>query len=94
MAYLSAATRTRLLTELATVETQIENANTALTSLMSQEIESYRLDTGEGSQQARRVDVEKFERMISRLETKAEALRQRLSGRGIVNMNVRRLDDR
>jgi hypothetical protein len=92
MAHLSAATRTRLQADLATVVAQIDAANAALTSLVAKEIESYRLDTGEASQQAKRVDIEKLERLISRLEARADRIRQRLAGAGVVNLNVRRMD--
>jgi len=92
MAYLSATTRTRLQAELTTVEAQISAANTTMTSIVGKEIESYRLDTGEGSQQTKRLDIEKLERLISKLESKAERLRQRLAGAGVVNINVRRMD--
>jgi hypothetical protein len=90
MAYLSTATRIRLLAQLATIETQIENANATLTSLTTQEIESYTLNTGEASQSAKRWDGMKIEGLIRRLEIRAEHIRQRLAGLGVVNMNTRR----
>jgi len=92
MSYLSTATRTRLLAQLANLETQIENANAALTSTTTQEIESYTLNTGEGSQSAKRWDGMKLEQLIRRLGRRAEHIRQRLAGLGVTNMNVRRKD--
>jgi hypothetical protein len=93
MAYLDAATVTRLQAQLARLVLQIEAANTALDALATKEIESYSLDTGEGQQSAKRWDALKLDELISRLEVRAESIRQRLGGLGVVNMNVRRKED-
>lgn len=93
MGSMSTTTAARLQAQLARLEAQIEAANVVLDSLTTQEIESYRLDTGEGSQQAKRWDMAKIDSLISRLEQRAEHIRQRLTGLGCVSLNVRRKDD-
>jgi hypothetical protein len=90
MSTLSAATITRLRAQLARLEAQLEAANTALDNLAIQEIESYSLDTNEAKQSAKRWDALKLDELISRLEQRAEYIRQRLEGFGIMNLNVRR----
>jgi chromosome segregation ATPase len=92
MAYLAADTVTRLTAQLARLVTQIESANTALDALAAQEIESYSLDTNEAKQSAKRWDAEKFDTLIDRLERRAEHIRQRLAGMGVMNLNVRRTE--
>jgi chromosome segregation ATPase len=90
MATMSTAEATRLRARLARLEAQIENANTALDALTTQEIESYSLDTNEAKQSAKRWDAMKLDELIARLEIRAEHIRQRLTGLGVVNLNVRR----
>lgn len=93
MSALSTATKARLTAQLARLEAQIESANVALDSLATQEIESYTLNTGEGTQSAKRWDAMKLDALISRLEQRAEHTRQRLLGLGVIALNVRRKDD-
>ncbi len=87
---MSTATRTRLLAQLARIELQIEAANVALDDLVTKSVESYTFESGDGKQSAKRVDTSKFDQLISVLEQRAEHIRQRLGGLGLVNMNVRR----
>lgn len=93
MGWIATETRTRLLAQLARLEAQIEAASDTMDSLAAQEIESYRLDTGEGSQQAKRWDATRLDSLIARLERRAEHIRQRLAGMGVTTLNVRRKDD-
>lgn len=90
MAYLSTATHTRLVAQLARIEAQIAAADAAMLKLVAGEIESFSLNTGEGTQSSKRWDAGNILTLISRLEQYAESIRQRLNGKGIVNMNVRR----
>lgn len=90
MSTLTAETITRLQERLARLVSQIEAANDALDSLVSQEIESFTLNTGEGSQSSKRWEAAKLDNLIARLEKRAEHIRQRLSGLGVVNLNQRR----
>jgi hypothetical protein len=93
MAYLEAATVTRLTAQLARLEAQIELANTALDGIAAKEIESFSLDTNEGKQSAKRWDAAKLDTLIATLERRAEHIRQRLAGMGVMNLNVRRTED-
>lgn len=90
MSTLTAETITRLQERLARLEAQIESANDALDSLVTQEIESFTLNTGEGSQSSKRWEANKLDQLIARLEKRAEHIRQRLCGLGVVNFNMRR----
>jgi len=93
MSTLSAATVTRLEAQLERLEAQILAANETLDTLLTKDIESFSLDTNEAKQSAKRWDAAKLDDLIAKLEIRAEALRQRLAGLGLVNMNVRRKED-
>jgi hypothetical protein len=58
--------------------------------LSSQDINTYRLDTGEGSQLARRVKVENLMKLSDILMSKIDWLERRLTRSTIVTMQVRR----
>lgn len=90
--YMSATTYERLLAQLEKLESQIDLIDTTLDSLVTQEVESFSLNTGEASQTAKRWDAMKLDDLKRRLEIRAEHLRQRLAGYGVTNMNVRRKD--
>lgn len=53
-------------------------------------IKSFKFDSGEGSQSTTFRGPEEISREINRLETEINRLRRRLSGTGIVNLNLRR----
>ena len=90
MTCLSTATYTRLLAELQKLEDLYDLAVTTYESLLQEQIASYRLDTGEGSQQARRVKMSEVSREIEWISSRADNIRNRLNGRRIVNMTLRR----
>ena len=90
MGYMSTETRERLEDRLTVIEAQIDTANDTMDSLLSKINESYRFDSGEASQQAKRMNIEKLSDQIDILERRAQAIRNRLNGMGVLNLNVRR----
>ena len=72
---------------------QIAAANDTLDALVRQQIESFTLNTGEGSQSSKRWDMAHIEDSIAKWERRLESIRQRLSGLGVMNLNVRRKGD-
>ena len=52
--------------------------------------ESYKFDSGEGSQQLKYLSLKDMQDAIDRLEKEIDALGRKLNGTGIVNMNLRR----
>ena len=91
MAYLSATDRARIEAQIVTKTAQLDAANTALTAALANvEISSYKFESGEGSQSASRRKPAEIQESIRQLENQIDRLYNRLSGTGIVNMNLRR----
>jgi len=90
--YMSSTTIARLQARLTKLEDQIDLIDTTLDTMVTQDVESFALNTGEGSQTVRRYTAIELDDLRRRLETRAENIRQRLAGYGVVNMNVRRKD--
>lgn len=59
-------------------------------SLDNAEVESYRFDSGEGQQQAKRRSPLELQKLIDELESKRERIQRKLLGQGLVNMSLRR----
>lgn len=93
MAYLSQSTISRLQKQLATIEGQIDTANESMNKVLANDIQSFSFNSGEGSQSSTRWSVSQYESIISKLEKKAESIRQRLSGLGVTSLSVRRRDE-
>lgn len=91
MSYLPADERSRILAEIAAKEEQLTAANAAyLRALSGSDVQSYRFDSGEGSQSASRRKPKEIADEIEALEAGLSRLRRRLSGTGVVNLNLRR----
>ncbi len=54
------------------------------------EIESYKFDAGEGSQQVKRRKIAELANQIDRLEAQINGLERKLAGGGLINVNLRR----
>ena len=54
------------------------------------EVQSYKFDSGEGSQQTKRRAPEEIAKAIERLEKEIDSITSKLNGTGIVSMNLRR----
>lgn len=70
---------------------QLAIAEAAYERLLARDTESYRFDSGEGSQQAKSRKISDLADQIDRLESQIAALYRKLNGSGIVNMNLRRI---
>lgn len=84
------ALETRLRATLATKEALLVSAYATYSTLITENIESYKFDSNEGAQQARHLQIDKLKDQIDSLESEIDSLYRRLCGRGIVNLNLRR----
>ena len=77
------------------LQDRITKKETYLASLYSLQenfdsVESYRFDSGEGSQQTKFRSLSEVTREIQKLETQIDRLYRELQGHNIVNVNLRR----
>ncbi len=87
MATLSATQRTELETRKARLVTQLASLNDALENA-STEVDQYRFDSGEGSQQMKYRGLDEIQAAIDRTETKIRWIDERLAGAGLVNISL------
>lgn len=80
----------RLVAELEKLEELQALAIATYESLLEQEVASYRFDSGEGSQQARRVKMSELSREIEWISSRADNIRRKLAGNRVINMALRR----
>lgn len=90
MACLTSAERALIIAEIATKQEQLDEANIALLKLLKQTDESYKFDSNEGAQQAKRRKIKEYTDLIGWLEADIARLYRKLNCRNIVNMNLRR----
>lgn len=91
MSCITSAERARIVAQINTKQAQLEAANAAYTAALSNvEIQTFRFDSGEGSQSTTRRKPAEISSEITRLESELNRLYRRLDGGGIVNMNLRR----
>lgn len=90
MSCLSSARRAQIAARLTIKNSQLIAAYALLDKLLADSTQMYRFDSGEGSQQATSKKLTDVEKIISTLESEINRLETKLSGKGIVNMNMRR----
>lgn len=91
MAYLSPSQTARIQATLSIKEAQLSAAQAAyLKALESGDTESYLFDSREGKQSTTLRSPSVLSKEIRQLESEIERLYRRLSGTGLVNMNLRR----
>jgi len=91
MSYLSTTEKAQIAAQIAAKQAQLDAANTAyLAALSHSEVETYSFDSGEGKQMTKRRSPEELSREISLIESQINRLTNRLYGRGLINMNLRR----
>jgi len=86
----SPSRRVQLESRLASRNSQLLALETTYSSLLTQEIEQYNFNSGEGSQSTRRRRLDEIEKLISKIEADIDYITRTLNGTGVVNMRVRR----
>lgn len=82
--------KSRLRQQLARVQAQIASLNDSMDELSAQQVESYKFDSGEGSQQATRRKIAEIADLIDRLEAKEAHLINEINNMGLMSVAVRR----
>ena len=90
MSCLSSTVRTEKEAELARYVARLATYETALDSALDGGLDSYRFDSGEGSQQVKVLSIDKMEKSIGFLQSRINRLRGELRGTGIMTTNMRR----
>ena len=89
MTYQSAR-KTRLLARKTTLEAQIATLETTQSSLLETEVEKYRYDSGEGSQQVTRRKLKEISNQLDNLYATLDKVCRDLAGLGLVSIRLRR----
>ena len=90
MSCISSTVRREKEAELAKYIARLARYETALDSALDSGLESYRFDSGEGSQQAKIMSIDKLEKGIGFLQSRINRLNNELRGTGIMTVNMRR----
>lgn len=91
MSTLSASRRAWLAAQLEKKKTQLEIASATYEDVLARNLQQYRLDTQEGEQMGKVVNLDMLKRQIELLESEIEAIERRLAGGGgLMHMNLRR----
>lgn len=83
-------TRTELNLKLTRKKAQLETANITYEELLADGTESYKFDSGDGSQSAKKRKLQELKEQIDELESDISTIERRLSGRGLTNVGLRR----
>ena len=90
MSCLSSTVRAEKEAELARYVARLARYETALNSALDGGLDSYRFDSGEGSQQVKVLSIDKMEKSIGFLQSRINRLRGELRGTGVMTTNMRR----
>ena len=90
MSCLSSTVRAEKEAEIATYVERLARYNAALNSALDGGLDSYRFDSGEGSQQVKVLSIDKMEKSIGFIQSRINRLRGELRGTGVMTMNMRR----
>lgn len=82
--------KARLLAKKSKLESQITTLEETLDSLLATEVESYKYDSGEGSQQVKRRKLSEIQDQLDRLESRLDAICRRLAGLGLTSIRLNR----
>ncbi len=83
-------TRTRLKASLERKEQLLVKLYATYEELISDGTESYRFDSGDGSQQAKKRKLAEFKDQIDELESEIAAIERRLAGKGLTSISLKR----
>ena len=84
------STRTQLEERLARNEASLDIAYETYDKLLAEVNESYRFDSGEGSQSTKKRDIEALRKQINTLESEIDGIRRRLKGLGLTRITLSR----
>ncbi len=87
---INSAQATNIKAQITTIDAQLDAANTTYTNILAEEIESYKFDSREGSQQAKRRKLEDLDTIIIRLGIRRDHLIQKLNCSGVTNLKLSR----
>ncbi len=90
MSCISSTVKAEKEAELAKYIARLAIYEAALDSALDSGLESYRFDSGEGSQQAKLMSTDKLEKGIGFLQSRINRLRGELRGTGVMTTNMRR----
>lgn len=76
--------------ERTTLQTRLASLNTAYNSALTGGIESYKLDTGEGSSAVKYRSLKDMDDAIDRISSRINTINALLRGTNLVNLNLRR----
>ena len=79
-----------ILNKITRKEASLGIAYASYDSALAELNESYRFDSGEGSQSAKKRDIESFKKQIDALESEIDSLYRRLKGQGLTRISLRR----
>lgn len=82
--------RQQLVDRLARREASLALAEATYNDLLNTGVESYRFDSTEGEQQAKRRKLNEVKRQIDELTSEIDSLQRKLNGGGLVNLGLRR----
>lgn len=90
MSIYSQARYARIKAQIVTKEAQLIKANETYESLLSNEVDDFKFDSGEGSQRSHRRNLNELKKQIDSLESQIENLYRRIQTSGLVNIVLRR----
>jgi hypothetical protein len=90
MPRLTSELRAAIEARIAVKEAQLDEANTTYSSLLSQSIYSYKLDTSAADQWVQRQKISELQQAIGSLESEIDLLYGRLNGTQVISVRLRR----
>ena len=90
MSCLSTAQKARYEAKIATYTTLVVAAETALEEALARPLESYKFDSGEGSQQAKSRKLAELEKTLRSLESRLDYYQNKIDGKGLYSPRFRR----
>ena len=89
--FISSSRKAWLEEQLVKKKAQLDIANATYEDVLARKLERYRLDTEEGDQMGKVVNLDMLKRQIELLESEIDAIERKLAGGGgILHVNLRR----